>query len=69
MLRSLQLTVLLLLLVTPARTCASPGCPVCNMDVEANINAYILYDHFVYACEMVGHIDSLQNDTRTTQDF
>ncbi|KAE9340460.1 hypothetical protein PR003_g10479 [Phytophthora rubi] len=39
-----------------------PMCPVRNMDVEDNINASILDDHFVYACEMVGHIDSLQND-------
>ncbi|KAE9191217.1 hypothetical protein PF005_g18938 [Phytophthora fragariae] len=61
MLRSLQLTVLLLelLLATPAepQNLRKPMCPVRNMDVEDNINASILDDHFVYACEMVGHID------------
>ncbi|KAE8913003.1 hypothetical protein PF003_g2676 [Phytophthora fragariae] len=56
MLRSLQLTVLLLelLLATPAepQNLRKPMCPVRNMDVEDNINASILDDHFVYACEM-----------------
>ncbi|RLN97782.1 hypothetical protein BBJ28_00022825 [Nothophytophthora sp. Chile5] len=37
-------------------------CPLCNMDVKADINASILGDQFVYACEMAGHIDSLQNN-------
>ncbi|KAE9203528.1 hypothetical protein PF004_g18113 [Phytophthora fragariae] len=58
MLRSLQLTVLLLelLLATPAepQNLRKPMCPVRNMDVEDNINASILDDHFVYACEMTG---------------
>ncbi|KAE8914584.1 hypothetical protein PF005_g980 [Phytophthora fragariae] len=37
-------------------------CQVCNMDIKVNIIASILDNHFAYACEMAGHIDSLQND-------
>ncbi|KAL8003825.1 putative Ctr copper transporter [Plasmopara halstedii] len=37
-------------------------CPICNMDVKADINAPIFGDQYIYACEMAGHIDSLQND-------
>ncbi|CAH0481882.1 unnamed protein product [Peronospora belbahrii] len=37
-------------------------CPLCNMDVKADINAFILGNQYIYACEMAGHIDSLQND-------
>ncbi|UIZ29834.1 hypothetical protein KXD40_003386 [Peronospora effusa] len=37
-------------------------CPLCNMDVKADIKATILGDQYIYACEMAGHIDSLQND-------
>ncbi|KAG3119791.1 hypothetical protein PI124_g2082 [Phytophthora idaei] len=61
----LPLLAALLLLVL----CADAGqnlrkttCPLCNMDVKADINATILGDQYVYACEMAGHIDSLQND-------
>lgn len=37
-------------------------CPICNMDVKQDINATILGDQLVFACEMAGHIDALQND-------
>lgn len=37
-------------------------CPICNMDVKEDINATILGDQLVYACEMAGHIDALQNE-------
>uniref|UniRef100_A0AAV1U3A8 Copper transport protein n=1 Tax=Peronospora matthiolae TaxID=2874970 RepID=A0AAV1U3A8_9STRA len=37
-------------------------CPLCNMDVKPDINATILGNQYVYACEMAGHIESLQND-------
>lgn len=37
-------------------------CPICNMDVKATINATVLGGQHVYACEMAGHIDALQND-------
>ncbi|EGZ21855.1 hypothetical protein PHYSODRAFT_329750 [Phytophthora sojae] len=37
-------------------------CPVCNMDAKADINAPILGDQHVYACEMAGHIDTLRSD-------
>lgn len=36
-------------------------CPLCDMDVKADINASIFGNQYVYACEMAGHIDSLQN--------
>ena len=36
-------------------------CPLCNMDVKPNINATILGNQYVYACEMAGHIESLQH--------
>ncbi|KAE8897185.1 hypothetical protein PF005_g9419 [Phytophthora fragariae] len=64
--RALQLTALLLLavllLADASQNLRKTTCPLCNMDVKANINASILGDQFVYACEMAGHIDSLQND-------
>lgn len=37
-------------------------CPICNMDVKSDINATILGDQLIYACEMAGHIDALQNE-------
>lgn len=37
-------------------------CPICDMDVKSTINATILGSQLVYACEMAGHIDALQND-------
>lgn len=36
-------------------------CPLCDMDVKPDINASIFGNQFVYACEMAGHIDALQN--------
>ncbi|KAL3667146.1 hypothetical protein V7S43_008085 [Phytophthora oleae] len=63
--RSLLLGALLLLMVLRAdadQNLRKTTCPLCNMDVKANINATILGDQYIYACEMAGHIDSLQND-------
>lgn len=37
-------------------------CPLCDMDVKPDINASIFGNQFVYACEMAGHIDALQNE-------
>lgn len=39
-------------------------CPLCDMDVKADINASIFGNQFVYACEMAGHIDALQNEPK-----
>jgi hypothetical protein len=39
-------------------------CPLCDMDVKADINASIFGNQYVYACEMAGHIDSLQNQPK-----
>ncbi|OWY97978.1 Transmembrane protein [Phytophthora megakarya] len=58
----LAAVVLLLVLVNADQNLRKTTCPLCNMDVKANINASILGDQYVYACEMAGHIDSLQND-------
>lgn len=58
----LVLTALLLLGADAGQNLRKTTCPLCNMDVKANINATILGDQYVYACEMAGHIDSLQND-------
>ncbi|RLN62269.1 hypothetical protein BBP00_00004863 [Phytophthora kernoviae] len=53
---------LLLLPVEAGQNLRKTTCPLCNMDVKANINATILGDQYIYACEMAGHIDSLQNE-------
>ncbi|KAG3196239.1 hypothetical protein PC128_g7780 [Phytophthora cactorum] len=53
---------LLVLCVDAGQNLRKTTCPLCNMDVKADINATILGDQYVYACEMAGHIDSLQND-------
>lgn len=54
--------VLLLLSVCDAgQNLRKTTCPLCDMDVKANINASIFGNQYVYACEMAGHIDSLQN--------
>eukprot|EP00644_Phytophthora_capsici_P009633 jgi/Phyca11/528877/estExt2_fgenesh1_pm.C_PHYCAscaffold_350023 len=63
--RSVLLAALLLLMVLHAdagQNLRKTTCPLCNMDVKVNINATILSDQYIYACEMAGHIDSLQND-------
>uniref|UniRef100_K3WM27 Copper transport protein n=1 Tax=Globisporangium ultimum (strain ATCC 200006 / CBS 805.95 / DAOM BR144) TaxID=431595 RepID=K3WM27_GLOUD len=39
-------------------------CPLCDMDVKADINASIFGNQHVYACEMAGHIDALQNQPK-----
>uniref|UniRef100_A0AAV1UGN0 Copper transport protein n=1 Tax=Peronospora matthiolae TaxID=2874970 RepID=A0AAV1UGN0_9STRA len=54
----------LLLLVSAAadQNLRKTTCPLCNMDVKPDINATILGNQYVYACEMAGHIESLQND-------
>lgn len=58
----LLLVALLLASVDAGQNLRKTTCPLCNMDVKADINATILGDQYVYACEMAGHIDSLQND-------
>ncbi|KAG6584850.1 Transmembrane protein [Phytophthora cinnamomi] len=61
-LTALLLLALLVLGADAGQNLRKTTCPLCNMDVKANINATILGDQYVYACEMAGHIDSLQND-------
>ncbi|CAI5743247.1 unnamed protein product [Peronospora destructor] len=56
------LLALLTLSVHADQNLAKTTCPLCNMDVKADIKATILGDQYIYACEMAGHIDSLQND-------
>ncbi|POM68902.1 Transmembrane protein [Phytophthora palmivora] len=64
MARALMLAALLLMVLhaDAGQNLRKTTCPLCNMDVKADINATILGDQYVYACEMAGHIDSLQND-------
>lgn len=56
------LALLLVLFADADQNLGKTTCPLCNMDVKPNINASILGDQYIYACEMAGHIDSLQND-------
>ncbi|KAF4037683.1 Ctr copper transporter family [Phytophthora infestans] len=56
------LALLLVLFADADQNLGKTTCPLCNMDVKPNINATILGDQYIYACEMAGHIDSLQND-------
>ncbi|TDH67085.1 hypothetical protein CCR75_005346 [Bremia lactucae] len=64
--RALQLLVSLIMVIVlhaaADQNLLKTTCPLCNMDVKADINATILGDQYVYACEMAGHIDSLQNN-------
>ncbi|KAG7398055.1 hypothetical protein PHYBOEH_011786 [Phytophthora boehmeriae] len=53
---------LLLLPVDAGQNLKKTACPLCNMDVKSYINASIVGDQYIYACEMAGHIDSLRND-------
>lgn len=56
------LALLLVLFADADQNLGKTTCPLCNMDVKPNINASILGDQYIYACEMAGHIDSLQSD-------
>ncbi|CAI5736811.1 unnamed protein product [Hyaloperonospora brassicae] len=60
----LLLPLLSLLLLQPTdagQNLQKTTCPLCNMDVKPNINATVLGNQYVYACEMAGHIESLQH--------
>ncbi|KAI9913649.1 hypothetical protein PsorP6_004859 [Peronosclerospora sorghi] len=59
---SVLLLALVLTSIEAAQNLHKTTCPLCNMDVKANINATILGNQYVYACEMAGHIDSLQDN-------
>ncbi|CAI5736827.1 unnamed protein product [Hyaloperonospora brassicae] len=60
----LLLPLLSLLLLPPTdagQNLQKTTCPLCNMDVKPNINATVRGNQYVYACEMAGHIESLQH--------
>ncbi|TMW62488.1 hypothetical protein Poli38472_005106 [Pythium oligandrum] len=68
--RGAMLAVMLLLVASLALTDAGQNlrkttCPLCDMDIRPEIKAPILGNQFVYACEMAGHIDQLQNEPKS----
>ncbi|KAE9266992.1 hypothetical protein PR003_g31932, partial [Phytophthora rubi] len=56
------LVILPLFMVDASQKLRKTTCPVCNMDAKADINAPILGDQHVYACEMAGHINMIRSN-------
>ncbi|KAE9116807.1 hypothetical protein PF006_g18952 [Phytophthora fragariae] len=56
------LVILPLFMVDASQNLRKTTCPVCNMDAKADINAPILGDQHVYACEMAGHINMIRSN-------
>ncbi|TYZ64745.1 hypothetical protein PybrP1_004288 [[Pythium] brassicae (nom. inval.)] len=57
--------VLLLATADAGQNLRKTTCPLCDMDVKPDINASIFGNQYVYACEMAGHIDALQNEPKS----
>ncbi|GLE11808.1 hypothetical protein PINS_up024502, partial [Pythium insidiosum] len=56
----LLMALALLLFVDAKQNLKKTTCPLCDMDVRPEIKAPILGNQAIYACEMAGHIDSLE---------
>ncbi|KAJ0409920.1 hypothetical protein P43SY_005814 [Pythium insidiosum] len=57
---TLLMALVLILAVDAKQNLKKTTCPLCDMDVRPEITAPILGNQAIYACEMAGHIDSLE---------